>query len=280
MAPLTNVVPHLEFQEYKELFKEHFLLERDERGVVVAQAHTNGGEAIWSLELHRAYGQLFHAIGVDPKNEVLILTGTDDVWMMDMDRDSFGAIEQSTEQYQRETFHWYYRDGTKMQEALLWDIEIPTISIINGPGQHTEVALLCDLTLCATDAYLFEAHYKVGLAPGDALFLVLQQLLGPKRANYALYTGQNISAEQALEWGLVNEVLPRDQLLPRAREIADMILEQDGLIRRLTTQIVKRPWHKAFVEDFRMQFGHQMWGAMVHPPSPGEMDIRGVSSQG
>lgn len=279
MPPLTNYVPHMPFEEYKELFKEHFILERDDRGVVVARAHTNGGEAIWSLEMHRAYGQMFHAVGADRDNQLLILTGSEDAWMVDQDGESFGAIEETPEQFRRESLFAWYRDGIKMQEALLWDVEIPTISIINGPGQHTEVALLCDLTLCATDAVIFEAHYKVGLVPGDALFFVLQKLIGLKRANYAMYTAQKIDAERALDWGLVNEVLPRDQLLARAHELADVILEQDVIVRRLTSQMVKRPWHKLFTEDFRYGFGHEMWAAVAHDPSHAEMDIRAVLNQ-
>lgn len=269
----TGYVPNTPFEEYKELLKDYFILERDEQGILVVRMHTKGGECLWSMELHRAFGQLFRFVGADRDNELMILTGTGDYWLRDVDAESFRELEETTEMFHRESYFAWYQDGLKMMEALLWDVEIPTIGLINGPGHHTEVAMLCDMTLCAEDAKILEAHYAVGMAPGDALFLVLQQLIGIKRANYAMYQAKNINADKALEWGLVNEVLPKDQLLTRAHELAAVVLQQDPIVRRITTQIVKRPWHKAMTEDFRMHFGHQMWGVMVHTQDHGEMDI-------
>lgn len=269
----TDYVPHAPLEVYQDLLKDYFILERDEQGVLLVRMHTNGGEAIWSMELHRAFGQLFRFVGADRANELMILTGTGDYWLRDVDAESFRELEKTPEMFQRESYFYWYQDGLKMQEALLWDVEIPTIGVLNGPGHHSEVTLLCDMTICADDAKFLEAHYAVGLAPGDALFLVLQELIGIKRANYAMYQAKNINADKALEWGLVNEVLPRDQLIQRARELAAVVMQQDPITRRITSQIVKRPWHRAMTDDFRMHFGHQMWATMVHSQDHGSMDI-------
>jgi enoyl-CoA hydratase/carnithine racemase len=93
--------------------------------------------------------------------------------------------------------------------------------------------------------------------PADGIHNAFQELLGVKRAAYALLTGEAITALQALEWGMVNEVVPRERLIARAHEIADHIMTQPRrTVRRLTTQIVRR----RIVNDLDGGFGIQMFG--------------------
>ena len=99
-----------------------------------------------------------------------------------------------------------YSDATKLLEAFVFNIDIPTIACINGPGLHTEFALLCDITLCAEHANIFDPHFRFGLVPGDGQGLTFQELMGIKRAAYYLYTSDKINAQMAKEMGLVNEV--------------------------------------------------------------------------
>ena len=86
---LTSFVPALEFDEYKERFKEHYKLERRADGVILVQAHTKGGPIQLSVENHRSLGQMLKTVGADPKNEIMILTGTGDEFMMDSDPEGF-----------------------------------------------------------------------------------------------------------------------------------------------------------------------------------------------
>ncbi len=131
----------------------------------------------------------------------------------------------------------------------LLDIEVPMISAINGPAlRHSELPLLCDIVLAAEHVeFQDSAHFPNGLVPGDGMHIVYPLLLGPNRGRYFLLTGQILSARQALELGLVNEVLPRDRLLPRAWELAEQLLRQPPLTRRyarvVMTQEIKRLLH-------------------------------------
>jgi enoyl-CoA hydratase/carnithine racemase len=131
---------------------------------------------------------------------------------------------------------------------------------MNGPGFHSEIVLMCDITLAADDATIFDLHYDIGSVPADGIHNAFQELLGVKRAAYALLTGEAITAQRALEWGMVNEVLPREQLIGRAYVIADHIMTQPRTVRRLTTQIVRRPWKQRIVADLDGGFGSQMFG--------------------
>jgi len=254
---LSPFVPTPKLDDYRERFKDHFKLERRADGVLLAQAHTLGGSIQLSVENHRALGQLFKTIGADPENELLILTGSGEHFMAALDPDGF-ALER--ENLQHWAYEYAYKDGRINVSALVNDLEIPTIGLLNGPGFHTEIVLMCDISLAAQGATIFDLHYDIGSVPADGIHNCFQELLGVKRAAYALLTGQAITAEQALEWGMVNEVVPRDELIARSYAIADHIMTQPRTVRRLTTQIVRRPWKQRIVNDLDGGFGIQMFG--------------------
>jgi len=122
---------------------------------------------------------------------------------------------------------------------------------------------MCDLTLMADDARIYDLHYGISSVPGDGIHNAFEELLGVKRAAYALLTGEAIDAQTALEHGMVNEILPREELIPRAYTIADHIMSQPRTVRRLTTQIIRRPWKKRIVDDLDGGFGIQMFGHLA-----------------
>jgi enoyl-CoA hydratase/carnithine racemase len=254
---LQEFVPTPRFEEYRETFKDFYRMERRDDGVLVVAAHTLGGSVQLSVQNHRSVGQMLKTVGADPSNEVLILTGTGPDFMMASDPAGF-ALEEADMEYW--AYEYAYKDGRINVSALVNDVEIPTIGLLNGPGFHSEIVLMCDITLAASDAVLFDLHYDIGSVPADGIHNAFQELLGVKRAAYALLTGEAITAQQALEWGMVNEVVPRERLMARAHEIADHIMTQPRTVRRLTTQIVRRPWKQRIVNDLDGGFGIQMFG--------------------
>ena len=257
---LVGFVPTPDFVEYKERFKEHFWLTRREDGVLLAQAHTNGGPFQLSVESHKSFGQLFQTVGADTKNELMILTGTGPDFQMAIDPTGF-KLEADDLAYW--AYEYAYKDGRINVSSLINDLEIPTIGAMNGPGFHSELCLMCDITICTEDTIIFDPHYNIGSVPGDGIHSCFLELLGVKRGAYALLTGQAIDAKTALEYGMVNEILPRDQLLARAFKLADHIMTQPRTTRRLTTQIVRRPWRQRITNDLDGGFGIQMFGHLA-----------------
>ena len=254
---LQGFVPTPKFEEYSERFRDFFTMTRREDGVLLVEAHTLGGPIQLSVQNHRALGQMLKVVGADPQNEILILTGSGDEFMMGSDPEGFALEEEDLEYW---AYEYAYKDGRINVSALVNDLEIPTIGLLNGPGFHTEIVLMCDISLAAEGATIFDLHYDIGSVPADGIHNCFQELLGVKRAAYALLTGEAITAEKALEWGMVNEVVPRDQLIARAYAIADHIMTQPRTTRRLTTQIVRRPWKQRIVNDLDGGFGIQMFG--------------------
>jgi enoyl-CoA hydratase/carnithine racemase len=254
---LQEFVPTPEFEEYRETFKEFFKLDRRDDGVLLAQAHTLDGPIQLSVQNHRALGQMLKIIGADPLNEVLILTGSGKDFMMASDPKGF-ELEEADMAYW--AYEYAYKDGRINVTSLINDLEIPTIGLFNGPGFHSEIVLMCDITISSDDATFFDLHYDIGSVPGDGIHCAMQELLGTKRAAYFLLTGEAIDAQRALDYGLVNEVVPRDRLIARGYQIADHIMSQPRVTRRLATQVVRRPWKKRITDDLDGGFGIQMFG--------------------
>lgn len=96
------------------------------------------------------------------------------------------------------------------------------IGAINGPAVTGgfELALGCDFLIASERARFADTHARVGVIPGWGLTVMLCQSIGVRRARELSATGNYLSAQQALTWGLVNHVVPHDELLPFAREIA------------------------------------------------------------
>jgi enoyl-CoA hydratase/carnithine racemase len=259
-------VPRPRLDEYRAKYEGLFTLER-QGGILHVQMHTAGGPAQYNLRLHNAWSQLWLDVGNDPDNEVMIFSGAGDKWIGAIDS-SFPPPEgmvRHLDSHPSDTFYdQLYQDATKLLESLVFNVDIPTIACINGPGIHTEFGLLCDITLAAEHAALFDPHYGIGLVPGDGQGLVFQELMGTKRAAYYLYTCEIVTAQAAKEFGLVNEVVSEDRLLPRAFELAALIMKRPRHVRRFTTAVLRRQWKRRLVEDLGFHIAHELLGIKLH----------------
>jgi enoyl-CoA hydratase/carnithine racemase len=228
------------FEQYSNKYG-HVRMERRD-GILKITLHTNGDTLQWGAVPHRELPQVFADIGSDPENKVVIMTGAGEAFT--------GPRGTPETRVRRTPAQWdaTYWEGKHLLTNLL-DIEVPMISAINGPAlRHSELPLLCDIVLAAEDTTFQDSgHFVNGLIPGDGMHIVYPLLLGLNRGRYFLLTGQTLSAREARDLGLVNEVLPRQQLLSRAWELAQQLAQQHPLVLRysrvLLTQYLKRQMH-------------------------------------
>lgn len=259
----TAYVATPDFDEYRERFSEHFEMERRD-GIIAVCLHTLGGPVQWSWEVHRAIGQAFRTIGADPLNEVMILTSFGDTWIASRDDTSF---EGEADDPAYCSYEYMYADGRKMLQTLVHDLEIPTIGAIPGPGFHLELPLMCDLTICTPAAVFGDMHLMAGFVPGDGIHCALIELLGVKRAAWALLMNERIDAETALALGLVNEIVPVDQLQSRAWEIAERLNGLARITRRQTVQVIRRPWKQQLMDNLDVGWSAEMWAYLADAPT-------------
>ena len=132
---------------------------------------------------------------------------------------------------------------TSLHEAIhaVHDAPFPTIAMVNGPclGAGFELAMACDLRVAAAGAPMGLPEVKVG-APSVIEAALLPALVGPGRAAEMLLTGDSVTAEQALEWGLVNRVAPAGTLEAATSELLEKILVCAPTAIRLQKELMIR----------------------------------------
>src|SRR5580693_3365409 len=239
-----------EVRNVKELLMSHFDVYRDsfpnarltrsKTGVLEVALHTNGGTLAFNGYTHEQFVELFHAIGSDPDNRVVILTGSGKAFMESISPEGFDFF--SPVGYDK-----IYREGRKVLMNIL-DIEVPLIAAVNGPVRlHSEYILLADIVL-ATPSTVFQdkPHFELGVASGDGVHLLWQEAIGSIRGRYFIMTRQELDAQTAKDWGAVNEIVPADKLLARAREIAEGLAKLPPLTRNCGASSMRASdtdWH-------------------------------------
>jgi len=269
----VGTIPHVPFEEYSQKLKEHLLMKR-KNGILEARLHTNGDSMIWNAGPHQALHYFFDWAGRDPENEVIILGGTGKDFTKGIGRIKDGKwiapVEFGSEPEEAwKLYEYQYYDGTNDIEGQIFDVEVPTIGIWNGAAFHTDIPLLCDITLCTEDAWTTEMHFRVNMVPGDGIQIVWRELMGRKRYAYAELTGEIITARKALALGMVNEILPdTESAYKRAWEIAELIMHTGTRVtRRITTQILRKAWKEDIANELRNSFSTEMYvTATEHSP--------------
>src|ERR1700756_3568627 len=204
------------FDTYRDSFPNARLI-RSKSGVLEVVLHTDGGTLVFNGYTHEQFVDLFHAIGSDRDNRVVVLTGSGEAFMESISPEGFDFF--SPQGYDK-----IYREGKKILMNIL-DIEVPLIAAVNGPVRlHTEYILLADIVLAApSTVFQDKPHFGFGIVPGDGVNLLWPEVIGPMRGRYFILTRQILDADTAKAWGVVNEIVPADRLLQRAHELADGI---------------------------------------------------------
>lgn len=216
---------------------ENIIITRNE-DIVELRIHHRGGPARWAPwgGLHRELGIAFAEIAADADVRLILITGTGDTFCAEFETGVDIPVMSPS------TWDVIFREGRSLLHNLL-SIEVPVIAAVNGPAFiHAEIALLADVVLASENAvFADKPHAVAGVVPGDGVHTIWPMLLGPNRGRYFLMTGQEIGAREALALGLVGEVLPANELMPRARELARTIAARPAIANRYARVLLTRP---------------------------------------
>ena len=168
----------------------------------------------------------------DPEIDVIILTGAGRSFCVGQDLKEF-----------------VNKEALESGKKFPWDIctkvlnlDRPVIAAVHGHvlTGGLELALACDIIIASEDAIFGDTHARVGMVPGGGNTQILPRLVGVKKAKEILFTGNFISAKEALDIGLVNKVVSRDRLEAAAQEMAKNVLSCDQTtVRKIKRMIDK-----------------------------------------
>jgi enoyl-CoA hydratase len=181
-----------------------------------------------NAELRAALPEAMLALDADDDVDVVILTGTDPAFCAGLDLKELGSRPARAADAPDPVVGGPFPTMTK-----------PVIGAVNGVAitGGFEIALNCSFLIASEHASFADTHSRVGVMPGWGLTVLLPQAVGVRKAREMSTTGNFLGAHEALLFGLVNHVVPHDELLPFTRELATDIIgnDQRGVRRMLET---------------------------------------------
>lgn len=266
------------FVEYEDKYA-NFHFELSEDGILLMQCHTEGGSLVWDAESHDRMADAFADIAGDRDIRVVIHTGSGNNYNAD-----WGFLAKgSTSDHDSTTVPRDFKPPVEFMDERGWfgrmlimnllEIEVPIIAAVNGPCNiHSEVPLLCDIVIASEDATFQDApHYRRGMVPGDGQHIAWPLVVGPNRARYLMLTGHTLSAQQALEWGAVAEVLPKGDVLDRAWELARDIAKRPPLATRYTRLLFTQGLKRACIDELSHGIALELYAQRQFYPVGGGM---------
>ena len=213
---------------------EPVLLVEKADGVAVFTLNRPRAMNALSRELRAALAEAFRAVEQDETVGAVILTGAGRAFSAGLDLKELGGETGEADEV---------GDAVSGGGNLVGAIETctrPVIGAVNGVAVTGgfELALACDLLIASTGARFADTHARVGIFPGWGLSQKLSRIVGPGRAKELSFTGNYCSAEQALDWGLVNRVVEPDELLPTCRALAADMVSCDQEILRTYKHVI------------------------------------------
>lgn len=171
-----------------------------------------------TVELVRDLADAVAAAGEDPEIRVVVLTGAGTAFCSGGDLTALSAVARDGGA--GAVTDVIYRQFQRLVR-LLRDVPVPVVAAVNGPavGAGLDLAMACDLRYAADSARFASSWIGVGLVPGMGGAHLLTRAIGATRATEMVLTGRSVDTDQALEWGIVNEVLTPDRLRSRVEEV-------------------------------------------------------------
>jgi len=222
---------------------ETIIKEKKERVALVTLNRPENMNAI-NPTLRRELAAAIEEVGQDPEIDVLILTGAGRAFCAGVD---LKELEKNA------------GDETLSTFPSVWDqlrlLSKPTIAAVNGFAitGGLEFALCCDIIIASENAKFADTHARVGVLPGGGMTQILPRLVGMNKAKEMSFTGNFVTSVEALQFGLVNRVVPAEELLDAALSLAADIVNNDQVAVRKIKGIITRGEGKTIDDAITME---------------------------
>ena len=205
------------------------LVDRD-GAVAPVTLNRPGARNALSQELRRALWKSMADLEADDSVAAIVLTGADPAFCAGLDLKELASTAGAA------LGETGAAGETSSQRGPVPPMTKPIIGAVNGVAitGGFEVALACDFLIASEKAAFADTHARMGIMPGWGLTVLLPEAVGFRRAKELSTTGNFLDAQTALAWGLVNHVVPHDELVPFAQKLAADIATNDQVaVRRM-----------------------------------------------
>jgi enoyl-CoA hydratase len=208
---------------------ENIIFEKEESIAIIT---FNRPEAMNALnnKTRAEFDQAIAEVAADDDIKVLILTGSGKAFVAGSDIKEFNKTTP------------YMAHNIRRLGEMVEKLEKPVIAAVNGfcLGGGCEIAMGCDIIIASDKAKFGQTEINIGIIPGGGGTQRLQRLIGVCRAKELIYTGEIITAAEADRIGLVNRVVPVEELMPKAKELAKKIAVKSAAALKLAKTAINR----------------------------------------
>jgi enoyl-CoA hydratase len=207
-----------------------------------------------SEEMAEEFREAIKELRTDPEPRVLILTGAGRAFSAGGNLKRMLERAQSRVTDVRKFVLEFYKSF-----LTITDLEIPTIAAVNGHaiGAGGCLALACDMRIAARDSKIGFTFAKIGLHPGMGAEYFLSRTVGRAATFELLMTGDLLSAEEAHRIGLVNSVVPTDELMGRTRTLAEKIASMPVLPIRMLKESIDSAMRSSLMDTIQKENDYQ-----------------------
>ena len=152
-----------------------------------------------------------------------------------------------------------YRNGIQRLPRALYNLDVPVIAAINGAavGAGLDLTCMCDIRIASDTATFAESFVKVGIVPGDGGAWLLPRVVGMSKASEMAFTGEALTAAEALACGLVSRVVAPEALLAEAHKLAAKIAANPGGVLRMTKRLLREGQRSTLESLLELSAGYQ-----------------------
>lgn len=258
-------------EDYAAKWEDLAWMTRDENGVLEVQLHSGGGSCKFSESVHSGLVGLALDIQRDPENECIILTGTGEDFLGDLDKEE--ALAEGEKVYPHSaTYDWWWMSQTRIFDAFL-SIPVPVVAAIHGAcGFHPEVWMMSDYIFAAEDTHYEDRHiHGSHCIPADGLNDLMGYVLGQNRAKGIFLKGTVIRAQEGVNIGLWHEVVRREELVEQARKfVKENLLILEPMHRRMWREVFTQPFRELMAKNVRASLAQEAYAAELCVVRPGE----------
>jgi enoyl-CoA hydratase len=212
----------------------------------VATVTLNRPDALNALSaaLRNRIAETFTELEADDEVQAVVLTGAGRAFTVGLDLKELGGEVDPAESI-----------ASRDLGEVIGNMSKPVIGAINGFAitGGFEIALMCDFLIANPNATFADTHARVGVVPGWGLSQRLPRLIGINRAKELSLTGNYLDAETACAWGLVNRVVPAEQLLAVCEQLARDIVSTEPVTRSEIKRIMDAGWDTTLGEGMQIE---------------------------